>query len=71
MEFLLVLFPRKRRVMIDGVFNGSTNELIELEGGEHSVSLGPPNNFKPKQRTVDLSDTSALAPMIVSFEEAS
>jgi hypothetical protein len=70
MEFLVVLFPRKRQVRIDGEVNGRTNELIEIEGGEHTVTLGPPRNFKPASRTVDVRNTSALMPMTVSFEEA-
>lgn len=70
MEFLVVLFARKRRVQIDGEFTGSTNELIELEGGKHSVSLGPPANFTPASRTVNLRNTSALTPLTVAFGEA-
>ncbi len=70
MEFLVVLFPHKQQVKIDGEFNGFTNELIEIEGGEHTVTLGPPPNFKPPSRTVDVRNTSALTPMTVSFEEA-
>ena len=69
MEFLVVLFPRKRQVKIDGEVNGSTNELIEIEGGEHSVTLGPPRTFKPASRNVDVRNTSALMPMTVSFED--
>lgn len=68
MEFLVVLFPRKRQVRIDGEVNGSTNELIEIEGGEHTVTLGPPRNFKPESHTVDIHNTAALTPMTVSFE---
>lgn len=68
MEFLLVHFPRSRRVRVDDEFNGRTDQLIQLEAGKHSVSLGPPYNFNPEERIVILKDTSALEPREVSFE---
>jgi hypothetical protein len=68
MEYLVVHFPRSRRVLIDDEFNGRTEELIELEAGRHVVSLGPPyDNFTPDQYTVILRDTSELEPREVSF----
>jgi len=69
MEYLLVRFPRSRRVIIDGEFNGRTNELIELEAGTYTVSLGPPPNFTPESRRVVLRNTSALEPKEVTFDE--
>jgi hypothetical protein len=69
-EYLVVLFPRRRRVMINSQFMGYTNKKLELEGGKYEVSLGPPGNFKPAQLNVDLRNTSAMMPMIVEFEEA-
>jgi len=69
MEYLLVRFPRSRRVAIDGEFNGRTNELIELEAGTYTVSLGPPPNFTPESRRVVLRNTSALEPKEVTFDE--
>lgn len=69
MEYLVVHFPRSRRVLIDDEFNGRTEELIELEAGRHIVSLGPPyDNFEPEQCAIILKDTSELEPREVSFE---
>ncbi len=69
MEYLVVHFPRSRRVLIDDEFNGRTEDLIELETGRHIVSLGPPyDNFTPEQYTIILKDTSELEPREVSFE---
>lgn len=69
MEYLLVHFPRSRRVLIDDEFNGRTNELIEPEAGQHTVSLGPPyDNYEPDEYTVTLENTSALAPHEVTFD---
>lgn len=70
MEYLVVRFARNRRVKIDGEFNGRTDDLIELEAGTYTVSLGPPPNFTPKSRQVVLKDTSALQPTEVEFDEA-
>jgi hypothetical protein len=69
MEYLIVHFPRSRRVLIDDEFNGRTEELIELEAGRHTVSLGPPyDNYKPDEYTIILKDTSELEPREVTFE---
>ena len=68
-EFLVVLFPRKRRVMINGKFMGDTNKKLELENGLYEVTLGPPRNFTPEKHDVDLLNTSSLMPLIVEFEE--
>jgi hypothetical protein len=69
MEYLVVRFPRSRRVKIDGEFQGRTDELIELEAGTHTVSLGPPPNFTPESRKIVLKDTSVNNPREVAFDE--
>lgn len=69
-EYLVVHFtgsPRSRRVRIDGFFNGRTGDLIQLEAGTHTVSLGPPANFTPSRMTIKLKDTSELSPLEVIF----
>jgi hypothetical protein len=69
-EYLAVLFPRRRRLLINGAFMGSTNTKLEIEGGLYEVTLGPPKNFTPDKYDVDLRNTSSLTPMIVEFKEA-
>ena len=69
-EYLVALFLRNRRVMINGEFMGTTNKKLELESGSYEVTLGPPKNFTPEKYDVDLQNTSSLKPMIVEFEEA-
>lgn len=68
MEYLIVHFPRSRRVKVDDEFNGRTDELIELEAGNHVVTLGPPDNFSPDERRIVLKDTSELEPREINFE---
>lgn len=70
MEYLVVRFPRLRRVRIDGEFQGRTDELIELEPGRHTVTLGPPANFTPAEQVIILKQTSPLDPREVTFEPA-
>ena len=70
MEYLVVLFPRSRRVMINGEFMGITNNKLELESGAYEVTLGPPQNFTPEKNNVDLRNTSSLMPRVVEFAEA-
>ena len=68
MEYLIVHFPRSRRVKVDDEFNGRTDELIELEPGSHVVTLGPPDNFTPYERRLVLKETSELEPREISFD---
>jgi len=70
-EYLVALFPRSRRVMINGRFMGKTNTKLELESGPYEVALGPPYNFTPEKHDIDLRDTASLKPMVVVFAEAS
>lgn len=68
MEFLVVHFPRSRRVLVEDEFNGRTEDLIELEAGRHVVSLGPPYNYTPEERIIIVKNTSELEPREVSFD---
>ena len=68
MEYLLVTFPRSRRVKADDEFNGRTGEVIELEAGSHVITLGPPANFKPSEQRIILKNTSELAPREIAFD---
>ncbi len=68
-EYLVALFPRRRRVMINGEFMGTTNRKLELESGIYEVTLGFPLNFFPDKFNIDLRNTSSLMPLIVEFTE--
>jgi hypothetical protein len=68
MEYLVVTFPRPRRVKVDDEFNGRTDEVIELEAGSHVITLGPPANFKPSEQRIILKNTSELAPREIAFD---
>ena len=70
MEYLVVKFERSRRVVIDGNPFGLTNTVIQIEAGTHTVTLAPPADFAPATQAVVVVDTSALAPMTVTFSPA-
>ena len=68
-EYLEVLFPHRRIVLINGVSMGETNMLLELEGGVYEVKLAPPQDFAPTRHEIDLRNTSALTPKQVEFQQ--
>lgn len=67
MEFLLVQYPRKRRVMVKNELIGYTNEVIEVEGGPYTISLGGDANYTPASRKVNVNNTSVLDPKTIAF----
>ena len=71
MEYLLVEYPRKRRVMLKDDVIGFTNEVIEIEGGAYTITLGGDPNYAPAFRKVNISNTSVLDPKTTSFTPAS
>ncbi len=68
MEYLLVRFLEKRRVIIDDIDTGQhTGEVIEMEGGHHDIRLSGPDDFVPETQSIILQDTTELEPMEVRF----
>ena len=67
MEFMIVGFPGARGVRVDDVLQGWTNTVLQLETGEHDVTLEPPKNFSPVSQHVLLENTSALDPYRIQF----
>ncbi len=71
MEYLIVTFEDDRQVMIDKTPQGKTNEVIEVEGGSHLVTLQvPPYDFRPEEEVlIILEETTALSPKEVRYEK--
>jgi len=67
MEYLIVRFPESRNVWIDGVPQGRTDIVLELEAGTHDITLAPPHDFSPLGQTVLLQNTAPLDPCRVEF----
>ncbi len=71
MEYLIVrLRPsQSREVIVDGVAGlGSTDEVIELDAGTHTISLAPPADFSPDEITVVLANTTSINPREITFQ---
>ncbi|OPY67281.1 MAG: hypothetical protein A4E63_02285 [Syntrophorhabdus sp. PtaU1.Bin050] len=55
MPLLKVIFPGKRRLLIDEVPHGYTNRKLELEAGIYVISIqGPPFDFVPVKQKITL-----------------
>lgn len=67
MEYVIVSFPTDRLVYIDGEESGFTNEVLRVDRGTHLFELGHLQNYRPRQRTVTVADTSVLEPLEVKF----
>jgi hypothetical protein len=62
-------FLEDRDLMVGGEKQGTTNQLIELAGGTHTITLGPPEDFSPKMMKIVLKDTTVISPREVRFEK--
>ncbi len=69
MEFLLVRFEESREVRVDGNPYGRTNIVLQVEAGEHRITLAPPRNFSPIEQVVLLANTAAVDPCRLTFEK--
>jgi hypothetical protein len=67
MEFVMVVFPTKRSVNVDGVLTGNTNENLRMEAGTHRFDLGDPADYEPVSQEVVVQGTTVLRPMKVVF----
>jgi hypothetical protein len=74
MEYVVVEFPDRREVLVDGTPQGYNRELNgELrilridEGGEHRFRLRGPDDYLPLWLTVDVVGTNVNKPLTVVF----
>ncbi|MDX1429800.1 MAG: hypothetical protein R3282_05910, partial [Rhodothermales bacterium] len=69
-EFVIVVFPDSRDVVIDGNEEaGKTNTLIVVNTGRHTFSLQGEQNFTPREQTVLVKNTRANDPLTVEFHK--
>lgn len=68
MEFVKVIFPEKREVIIDGEEGGSTGDVLLVEKGTHTFELSDPRNYTPTSQEAVVKDTTFVKPMEVTFE---
>lgn len=67
MEHVIVTFPTKRLVYIDGEENGYTNDVLRVDAGTHVFELGNLANYRPASRKVLVQDTTVLEALRDTF----
>jgi hypothetical protein len=68
-EYVKVIFPEERQVILDGDPAGITGKVLLVEKGTHRFQLDDPQNYKPKRRQPVVKNTTFASPMEVSFEK--
>jgi hypothetical protein len=68
MEFMLVRFTERRKVLVDGVHHGFTDQVISIEPGPHKVALDPSEGAQPRFQVVVVTATSPNVPCVVDFQ---
>lgn len=69
MEYVTVIFPDERTVLIDGEEAGLTGMTLIVEEGTHTFSLGEPWDYVPRAMTLTISGTTSVKPREVLFEK--
>jgi len=73
MEYVVVEFPDRREVLVDGIVQGFNREpagelrILRLDEGLHRFRLRGPDDYVPLWLTVDVTETSANSPLSVVF----
>ncbi len=69
MEYIIVSFPTKRFVYIDGEKGGRTNDKLRIEAGTHEFDLGNLKNYTPAVQEVEVEETTVLQPLVIVFSQ--
>ena len=67
MEYVVVIYPGDRSVLIDGQFSGHTNSTLIIQEGNHQISLETLDDFEPGPQDLQVSGTTPMNPMEVTF----
>ncbi len=67
LQYVVVNFSEDREVLVDGIHNGQTNQSILVGAGTHEFTLGGIQDFTPPNIKTQVTGTSALDPLILSF----
>lgn len=67
-EFVIVTYPVRRRVIINGAPNGFTNDPLIVSRATHQFDLGTPADYTPLSRTVAVAGTGPTAPLTIAFQ---
>lgn len=69
-EFVKVIFPSRRSVLVDGAPSGLTNETFVVQRGFHEFALEPPPDFSPASQEHSVLGTTRPNPFLMAFQEA-
>ena len=73
MEYVIVDFPDRREVLVDGAVAGYTRDLggepsqLRIDEGTHRFRLRGPDDYIPLWLTVDVFDTNVNEPLTIFF----
>lgn len=68
MNWVKVVFPKQRKVFIDGAEIGSTNRLLAVgEDGTYEFDLGEPADYKPKRMLRRVMGRPRTDPLVLEF----
>ncbi len=70
MEFVVVTFPTRRTVFVDGAAQGETGQVLRVQTGTHIFDLGEPANYTPPSQRIRVIGTSPANPLVVIFTPA-
>ncbi len=67
MEHVVVSYPENRKVHVDGVLMGRTNEVLALTAGAHVFSLSGLKDYDPAKINSVVVDTQPIEPLVIRF----
>ena len=73
MEYVIVDFPDRREVLVDGAAVGFNRELdgtpaqLRIDEGTHRFRLRGPDDYTPLWITLDVFDTNVNDPLVIVF----
>ena len=65
MEYVVVTYPNKRKVLVDGKDAGYTNDTLRVETGHHIFALEGLQDYLPLTVEKVVEDTTPEKPMVI------
>ena len=65
MEYVVVNYPKARKVRVDGQDAGFTNETLRVEKGHHIFDLGDPRDYLPRSVVRNVQGTTTVGPLVI------
>jgi hypothetical protein len=62
-EYVVVSYPKLRKVRVDNKICGNTNAKLMVEAGHHTFDLGDPTDYKPASVERIVLNTTSVTPL--------